>query len=160
VFASPEERPSPEELEPVLQRRYAEQVARWCDAPGRVDSVPPREPAEESGARKPSEKSRNLPAYRRFRGPKRRSRIVSKAQVRPARGVQRGTLDERAAIEVKKNPSLTYAQLARELKCNYSTLRNPKRYPLVAAAMKLVKAERERFRGGDTWEDRSPCDDE
>jgi hypothetical protein len=160
VFASPEELPSPEELQPVLQRRYAELVNRCCNEPGRVDSVPPREAAEESEARKPSEKSRNLPAYRRFRRPKGRSRIVPKAQVRPARGVPRGRLDEQAAIEVKKNPSLTYLQLAAMFHCNPSTLRDPKRYPLLAAAKKLVKAERDRFRGGDTWKHRLSTDDE
>jgi hypothetical protein len=48
VFVSPEELPSPEELEPVLQRRFAELVSRSCNEPGRVDLVPPREPVEES----------------------------------------------------------------------------------------------------------------
>jgi hypothetical protein len=42
--------------------------------------------------------------------------------------------------------------------CNASTLRNHKKYPLLARAMDLVQAERERFRQGDTWEDRHPDD--
>jgi hypothetical protein len=46
-FASPEELPSPEELEPVLQRQFAELVARCGNEPGRVDYVPPQEPAAE-----------------------------------------------------------------------------------------------------------------
>jgi hypothetical protein len=78
---------------------------------------------------------------------------------RQARKVPRGTLDERAAIEIKKNPSLTYEQLANILECNAGTLRDAKRYPLLAAAKKMIKAERERFRRGDTWEDRLADDD-
>jgi hypothetical protein len=77
---------------------------------------------------------------------------------RTAPKVPLGSLDERAAVEVAKNPSLTYAQLAEMLECSPSTLRDHKRYPLVAAAKKRVKAERERFRGGDAWEDRQADD--
>jgi hypothetical protein len=51
VFASPEELPSPEELEPVLQRRFAELVSRSCNEPGRVDYVPPQKSVVSGQAR-------------------------------------------------------------------------------------------------------------
>ena len=74
--------------------------------------------------------------------------------------IARGRLDESAAIEVKKNPALTYGQLAAILECSASTLRKRKKYPLLAAAKAMVKAERERFRGNSTWQDRGSDNDE
>lgn len=73
--------------------------------------------------------------------------------------VKRGSLDERAAIEQKKNPSLTFDQLAAMLKCNAKTLRNPKKYPLLAAVRAAFKAQRDEFRGSDEWNDRLDVDD-
>jgi hypothetical protein len=77
-----------------------------------------------------------------------------------SRRFPRGQLDEHAAVELKKNPSLTYEQLANILSCSASGLRNRSKYPLVAAIKAKVRAEREHFRGGDTWCDRSADDDE
>ena len=71
----------------------------------------------------------------------------------------RGQLDQQAAIEVTKNPSLTYAQLAEMLRCNSSTLRNRRRCPLLAAAIAKIKAEKERFRRGNEWNDRRDDDE-
>jgi len=69
-----------------------------------------------------------------------------------------GTLDERAAIELKKNPSLTFDQLANIVGCHPTTLRNRNRCPLLSAAKDMLRAERDRFRKGDEWNDRSEDD--
>jgi hypothetical protein len=83
--------------------------------------------------------------------------VAGKSQSSQAR---RGTLDERAMIEVKKNPSLTYDQLAAILGCNASTLRNPRKYPLLAQAKAMVRAQRNTFRGASGWRDRRAGDDD
>jgi hypothetical protein len=74
--------------------------------------------------------------------------------------VRRGRLDEAAAIELTKNPSLTFEQLAATLGCRAGTLRDQKKCPLVAKVKAKIKAERDSFRGNSTWHDRKPEDDE
>jgi hypothetical protein len=76
------------------------------------------------------------------------------------RKIPRGSLDERATIELKKNPSLTYAQLASILECRPGTLRDRRKCPLLAIARALIKAERDVYRGAPTWRDRRPDGDE
>jgi hypothetical protein len=83
-------------------------------------------------------------------GPAERGRVGLAKSVRP-----KGALDERAAAEIMKNPALTHAQLAAILGCNASSLRNRKRYPLLAKAMDAVRATRLDYRAGATWRDRS-----
>ena len=72
----------------------------------------------------------------------------------------RGRLDESAAIELTRNPALTYEQLAAILGCKPNTLRKRDKYPLLAAAKARVKAERDTFRGKSTWQDRHSEDDD
>jgi hypothetical protein len=79
---------------------------------------------------------------------------------REARKVPRGELDERAVAKLIQNPTLTYRQLAAALGCNPNTLRDRKKCPRLAKARASIKAEREAFRGGSTWRDRRPDDDE
>ena len=78
---------------------------------------------------------------------------------RTIRKVPRGRLDEQAAIEQKKNPSLTINQLSAILECNASTLRDPKRYPLLAAVKAEIREQREEFRNGSTWRSRDLYED-
>ena len=78
---------------------------------------------------------------------------------RPPRKVPRGRLDEQAAIELKKNPSLTYAQLAEMLKCNPTTLRDKRKCPLLAGAKAEIKAQKREFYGKDKWTDRRDDDE-
>jgi len=77
----------------------------------------------------------------------------SKARSRPARRVPRGRLDEQATIELTENPSLTYAQLAKMLKCNPTTLRDKRKCPLLASAKAKTKAQKREFYGKDKWND-------
>jgi hypothetical protein len=70
--------------------------------------------------------------------------------------VDRGKLDEAAALEITKNPSLTAEQIALMLGTTSKTLRNTRRYPLFAKARRAIKARREVYREGDRWNDRSP----
>ena len=79
---------------------------------------------------------------------------------RQARKVARGELDERAVALLLKNPTLTLAQLAVALGCQAGTLRDRRKCPKLAAARASIKAQREAFRGGSTWRDRRPGDDE
>jgi hypothetical protein len=72
---------------------------------------------------------------------------------------QRGRLDETAAIELKKNPSLNFKQLATILGCREGTLRDRKKCPLLAGVKAKIQAERDRFREGSTWRDRRSDDD-
>ena len=74
--------------------------------------------------------------------------------------IPRGRLDETAAIEQKKNPALTFKQLAAILGCREGTLRDAKKCPLLAAAKAMIQAERDKFRDGSSWRDRRPDDDE
>src|SRR5579883_740649 len=78
----------------------------------------------------------------------------------PGRKPPRGSLDEHAVIELKKNPALTFEQLATILGCNATTLRDRKKCPLLAQAKAMIRAERDTFRGAPTWRDRQPDDDE
>ena len=55
------------------------------------------------------------------------------------RKVPRGMLDEHALIELTKNPSLTYEQLAVMLECKPGTLRDKRKCPLLAAARDKIK---------------------
>jgi hypothetical protein len=112
-----------------------------------ISDIPPADPTEEDRTRPPAAVDASG------------DKAQNGQPARPARKVARGRLDEQAAIEVKKNPSLTYEQLANILGCNAGTLRDAKRYPLLAAAKKMVQADRERYRRGDTWEDRQADDD-
>jgi hypothetical protein len=66
----------------------------------------------------------------------------------------RGTLDERAAIQLKKNPSLTSDQLAAILGCSPTTLRSRAKCPLLAAVKAQIRAERDVFRDQSSWRDR------
>ncbi len=75
-----------------------------------------------------------------------------------ARNVPRGRLDEHAAIELTKNPSLTYEQLAAMLRCKPGTLRDKRKCPLLAAAKTQMKATKQEFYGKDKWTDRRPDD--
>jgi hypothetical protein len=87
--------------------------------------------------------------------------VIVGTKARPSsRKAPRGKLDEFAVIELKKNPSLTDNQLAAMLECNPNTLRNPKKCPLLAAAKAMIKSERDRFRGGSSWQDRRPDNDD
>jgi hypothetical protein len=72
---------------------------------------------------------------------------------------KRGTLDERAAIELTKNPALTYDQLAKMLGCRPGTLRDKRKCPLLAAAKAKIRASRQDFQGNDTWRDRDGEDE-
>jgi hypothetical protein len=63
----------------------------------------------------------------------------------------RGTLDETATIDFIRNPSLTYAQLAKMLGCSPQTLRNRRKCPLLVAAKARTKASRGEFRGKGQW---------
>lgn len=72
---------------------------------------------------------------------------------------KRGTLDERAAIEFTKNPTLTIPQLAQIVGCASGTLYDRKKCPLLAVAREKVRAGRLDFRGRDTWRDRNRDDD-
>jgi hypothetical protein len=83
-------------------------------------------------------------------GPKARPKQTPPARPRPPRE----TLDERATLALKKNPGLTFAQLAEMLGCHASTLRDRKKCPLLAAARASLKAARMDFRGAGTWWDR------
>lgn len=79
---------------------------------------------------------------------------------RQARGVPRGGLDERAVAMLIGNPTLANAQLAAALGCREKTLRDSKKCPKLAAARASIRDQREAFRGGSTWRDRRPDDDE
>lgn len=78
----------------------------------------------------------------------------------PARAFPRGTLDERAVIELKRNPAATPQQLAAALGCRPGTLRDKRKCPMLARARAMLKAQRQAFREGSTWRDRRPDDDE
>jgi hypothetical protein len=79
---------------------------------------------------------------------------------RPARKVPRGELDEQAVAILVKNPTLTFKQLAEALGCKPGTLRDKAKCPKLATARASIRAQREAFRGGSTWRDRCPDDDE
>jgi hypothetical protein len=74
--------------------------------------------------------------------------------------ILRGRLDETAAIELKKNPNLTFKQLASVLGCREGTLRDKAKCPLLAAVKARLSSERDRFRNGSCWQDRRPDDDD
>ncbi len=77
-----------------------------------------------------------------------------------ARPIPRGSLDEQAVIELKRNPAATLKQLAAALNCRYGTLRDKKKCPMLAKARAILKAQREAYLEGATWRDRRPDDDE
>jgi hypothetical protein len=79
---------------------------------------------------------------------------------RQARKVPRGELDERAVALLLKNPTLTHAQLAEALGCRAGTLRDGKKCPKLAAVFAKLRAQRDEFRGGSTWQDRRPDEDD
>ena len=70
-----------------------------------------------------------------------------------ARKVPRGMLDEHASIELTKNPSLTYEQLAEMLGCRPGTLRDKRKCPLLVAAKTRIKATKQEFYNHDAWVD-------
>jgi hypothetical protein len=70
------------------------------------------------------------------------------------REIPRGELDEHATIELAKNPSLTYQQLATVLGCKPGTLRDKRKCPLLAATKARLKARKREFYQGDIWEER------
>lgn len=72
----------------------------------------------------------------------------------PTRKIVRGKLDEHASIELTKNPSLTYEQLAEMLGCKPGTLRDKRKCPLLAAAKDEIQAQKRDFYQGDRWRDR------
>jgi hypothetical protein len=71
----------------------------------------------------------------------------------------RGRLDESAVIELKKNPSLTFKQLAAVLGCSAGTLRDRAKCPLLAKAKAMIRAERDEYRRGSIWRDRRADED-
>jgi hypothetical protein len=71
----------------------------------------------------------------------------------------RGKLDERAAIELTRNPALTHVQLANMLGCSPRTLVDRRKCPLLFAAKAKIKAQKNEFRDGDKWSDRRADDD-
>jgi hypothetical protein len=77
----------------------------------------------------------------------------------PCRVIPRGKLDEHATIELTRNPSLTYDQLATMLGCSSKTLRDKRKCPLLAAAKAKIKAQWSEFLGGDKWSDRRADED-
>jgi hypothetical protein len=80
-------------------------------------------------------------------GPKRRRESRSKRS--------RGKLDEDATLELTRNPSLTYEQLAVMLGCSSATLRDRRKCPLLVATKARIKAKKREFYRGDEWNDRS-----
>ncbi len=86
--------------------------------------------------------------------------LAPAAGTKAARAVPRGSLDDQAVTELKRNPAATYKQLAAALGCRPGTLRDKKKCPELAQARAILRAEREAFRGGSTWRDRRPNDDE
>jgi hypothetical protein len=88
------------------------------------------------------------------------NRVPGEAKALPPRTkAARGTLDERAVIALKKNPSLTNEQLASILECNANTLRNRHKCPLLASARAMIKAQRDEYRDGSSWRDRRADED-
>ena len=77
-----------------------------------------------------------------------------------ARAIPRGSLDEQAVIELKRNPAATYKQLAAALRCRPGTLRDKTKCPLLAQARAIIKAQRDAFQGSSAWRDRRPDDDD
>jgi hypothetical protein len=77
-----------------------------------------------------------------------------------ARKVPRGELDERAVAMLLKNPTLTRAQLAEALGCRPGTLRDSEKCPKLAGAYSEIRAQRQTFREGSTWQDRRPVEDD
>ena len=79
------------------------------------------------------------------------------------RAIPRGDLDERATIQLKKNPSLSSTQIAAIVGCSRTTLSNYKRCPLFVAARRAIKAEKITWKRGnergDEWTDRCPDED-
>ena len=76
------------------------------------------------------------------------------------RKTPRGRLDEQAAIELKKNPALSYEQLATILGCKPGTLRDKKKCPTLARARAIIRGQRDTFLGASIWKGRQPDDDE
>jgi hypothetical protein len=99
----------------------------------------------------PAEPAAQQPTGKSTKGP---------AAVRRAGKYTRGKLDEEAAIEMTKNPGLTYEQLAHMLGCSAGTLRDGKKCPMLAAARAKIQAAKQDFRGKDGWKDRQAGDDE
>ncbi len=79
---------------------------------------------------------------------------------RQAPKYRRGELDERAVAALLANPTLSYDQLAEALGCRSSTLRDKSKCPRLHQAIASIRLQRESFRGGSTWRDRRPDDDE
>ena len=126
-----------------------------------TQAAAPAEPAapRPEGGSKPSEAPAELPDLVTLDP----AAVAAKAKgrIKPAskREVPRGKLDEHASIELTKNPSLTYEQLATMLGCKPGTLRDKRKCPLLAAAKTRNKATKQEFYGKDKWTDRRPDDD-
>ena len=125
-----------------------------------TQAAAPAEPAapRPEGGSKPSEAPAELPDLVTLDP----AAVAAKAKgrIKPAskREVPRGKLDEHASIELTKNPSLTYEQLATMLGCKPGTLRDKRKCPLLAAAKTRNKATKQEFYGKDKWTDRRPDD--
>jgi hypothetical protein len=127
VFASPEEQPSPEELQPELQRRFAELVNGGCNEPGRVDNVPPQEPAEESQPRPTTPQA-----------------PVSSAQGddRRTEGDEVKSTDDKVREILRDRPRAKSPRIAKDLKLSDKTVRKTPSWRENRTRLEQRKAER------------------
>ena len=145
---------------PNLPRADEHSVAREAPAAGPLDcsgdsafAIPIRPPSARTSRHPDSERIAAGPADSE-------RKALGRQAGRTARKVPRGELDERAVALLLKNPTLNNSQLAEALGCREGTLRDKAKCPKLAMARASIRAQREAFRGGSTWCDRRPDDDE